>query len=189
MVVVTLSPAGTTQPVRAIGWLASGEAATQMVWFVLFTKVTRRSLPAGWATGGATDEEPAGTTFTGVAAGVVVTGDALAACDGVAWVADGRAVAVRAEAGMLAVTTAGTFADAAAGTAAAPPETAGAGGPGETAAQAVAITAVATLARPSATRRAVHLPRVMESPLPSRACRPCLPLLRSRLGDGWGRAG
>src|SRR5450631_4585714 len=42
MVMVTLWPGRSTQPVRAIGWLASGEAATQIVCLTLFTKITWR---------------------------------------------------------------------------------------------------------------------------------------------------
>src|ERR1700742_3429677 len=57
---LTLCPAGSTQPVAASGWALSGEAATQIVCVILFSKVTTR-LPARATTAGAESPEvPAG---------------------------------------------------------------------------------------------------------------------------------
>src|ERR1700743_290345 len=47
VVIVTLCPAGTTQPVAASGVLARGAAATQIVCGIWLTNVTRR-WPADW---------------------------------------------------------------------------------------------------------------------------------------------
>src|ERR1700744_4289128 len=49
VVIVTLCPGGSTQPVAASGVLALGAAATQIVWAIWLTNVTRRWSPAGWS--------------------------------------------------------------------------------------------------------------------------------------------
>src|ERR1700733_10282466 len=48
VVMVTLCPAGSTQPVAASGVLALGAAATQIVCDIRLTNVTRRWFPDGW---------------------------------------------------------------------------------------------------------------------------------------------
>src|SRR5580692_8166887 len=48
VVIVTLCPAGSTQPVAASGVVALGAAATQIVCAMSLTNVTRRWSPAGW---------------------------------------------------------------------------------------------------------------------------------------------
>ena len=48
VVIVTLCPAGSTQPVAASGVFALGAAATQIVCAIWLTNVTRRRSPAGW---------------------------------------------------------------------------------------------------------------------------------------------
>jgi hypothetical protein len=96
VVIVTLCPAGSTQPVAASGVLALGAAATQIVCDIRLTNVTRRWSPAGCPPAG----WPAAAEEGGSAAAGTV-GE---------WVADGRvcvAVAVAApgcgDAGLPAV--------------------------------------------------------------------------------------
>src|ERR1700761_2837031 len=66
---LTLCPAGSTQPVAASGWALSGEAATQIVCVILFAKAPPR-LPAG--------ATPAGAESPEVPAGPVAAADARA---------------------------------------------------------------------------------------------------------------
>ena len=82
-VIVTLCPTGRTQPVAASGCLASGAAATQIVWLVLLTNVTSRAPPD--AAGPAVAE----LAVVGPAAGPDRVGDA----DKAARLAEDRAVA------------------------------------------------------------------------------------------------
>jgi hypothetical protein len=146
-VIVTLCPAGSTQPVAASGALVSGEAATQMVWLTWLTKVTRRSVPVA---DGADDDE-AGGWADGVGAWVVRVGVGRA---GEADVAAERLVA-----GARVIVIALALVAEAAG--AGPSAAVVAGG---TAEQAAAITAVATAAAASASRAGQRL----------RACLPSL---------------
>ena len=74
VVIVTLCPTGSTQPVAASGVLAFGAAATQIVCRIRLTNVTRRREPAAPEGGGseaAGDEE---VVDTGVAGEVEDTG-------------------------------------------------------------------------------------------------------------------
>src|ERR1700753_3538454 len=69
VVIVTLCPGGRTQPVAASGVLALGAAATQIVWAIWLTNVTRRWSPGGWSpAGGAPAGWPATAELGGSAA-------------------------------------------------------------------------------------------------------------------------
>src|SRR6516225_42391 len=80
VVIVTLCPAGSTQPVAASGVLALGAAATQIVCDIWLTNVTRRWLPDRWPAasvgGGA---EAAGACWEAVPLVAVPAGAGVAA--------------------------------------------------------------------------------------------------------------
>src|SRR5580700_1912933 len=100
VVIVTLRPAGSTQPVAASGVLAFGAAATQMVCAIWLTNVTRRwpAAPVGGGSeaAGSVGEEPAGEVneptgvgmaWVGGAAGVGMSDGPMTEGDGVGAVA------------------------------------------------------------------------------------------------------
>src|ERR1700761_1690422 len=102
---LTLCPAGRTQPVAASGCAASGEAATQIVCDTRLTNVTTR-LPAGATTGGLAacpEPLPATVVVEGRPEGRVAFGVA-----GTCAVTAGRAVSGAAAAGADAAVVAGT---------------------------------------------------------------------------------
>ncbi len=78
VVMVTLCPAGSTQPVAASGVAGLGAAATQMVCDILLTNVTRRREPAapeggGSEAAGAEEAEEAEERRTDVAEGILAS--------------------------------------------------------------------------------------------------------------------
>src|ERR1700733_14475245 len=95
---VTLCPAGSTQPVAASGVAGLGAAATQIVCDILLTNVTRRREPAapeggGSEAAGAEEAEAAGVA-EGIRASVGATERALGDGAGAAFFAAFAAVAV-----------------------------------------------------------------------------------------------